>query len=69
MRQLKPEHRKFFTMLYGELDKVSAFYNERETDCANRYRVLQDQLEELAQHRLRHEVCPITLAELSFNGC
>lgn len=47
--------RKFFTILYSELDKVAAFFNEREADAAARYRVLQDQLEELVQHRLRHE--------------
>lgn len=43
-------------MLYSELDKVSAFFNERENDASSRYRVLQDQLDELAEHRLRHEV-------------
>lgn len=61
-------------MLFSELDKVSAFFNEREADVVQRYKALQDQLDELAEHRLRHEVrigvvcrrCCVRFAYISF---
>lgn len=46
--------RKFFEVLDQELDKVQAFYEERETEALDRYKVLREQLDQLAQHRAQY---------------
>jgi hypothetical protein len=51
MPSLNAAERKFFTMLYAELDKVSSFYNEREAEAVNKLAILDEQLDELEQHR------------------
>lgn len=45
------DERRFFTVLDGELEKVEAFYHERESDAIRRSHQLQAQLKELAEHR------------------
>lgn len=45
------DERRFFTVLDGELEKVEAFYHERESDAIRRSHELQAQLKELAEHR------------------
>ncbi|KAJ9120852.1 hypothetical protein QFC22_002786 [Naganishia vaughanmartiniae] len=45
------DERRFFTVLDAELEKVEAFYHERESDAIRRSHELQAQLKELAEHR------------------
>ncbi|KAJ9105328.1 hypothetical protein QFC21_001696 [Naganishia friedmannii] len=45
------DERRFFAVLDGELEKVEAFYHERESDAIRRSHQLQAQLKELAEHR------------------
>lgn len=54
MPRMTPSERKFFEVLDQELDKVQAFYEERETEAVNRYKVLREQLEQLAEHRAQY---------------
>jgi SPX domain protein involved in polyphosphate accumulation len=51
MPKLNAHERKFFTVLYSELDKVASFYNEREAEATQKLSVLEQQLEELEEHR------------------
>lgn len=46
--------RKFFDVLDSELDKVQAFYEERESEALQRYKILREQLEQLAEHRAKY---------------
>lgn len=48
---MTPQERKFFTVLDKELEKVEAFYSEREAEALDRYKVLREQLDQLAEHR------------------
>lgn len=52
--QMTPSERKFFEVLDQELEKVEAFYEEREAEAVNRYKILTEQLEQLAQHRAQY---------------
>lgn len=45
------DERRFFTTLDAELEKVEAFYHDRETDAIRRSEELKAQLRELAEHR------------------
>jgi plasmid stabilization system protein ParE len=45
------EETRFFSTLDNELEKVEAFYHDRETDALRRSRELKRQLDELAEHR------------------
>ncbi|KAJ9095744.1 hypothetical protein QFC19_007457 [Naganishia cerealis] len=45
------DERRFFTVLDGELEKVEAFYHDRESDAIRRSHQLKAQLRELAEHR------------------
>lgn len=46
--------RKFFSALDQELDKVEAFYEEREAEAIERCKVLREQLDQLAEHRAEY---------------
>lgn len=48
---MNPSERKFFDVLDKELEKVEAFYEEREAEAIERCKVLREQLQQLAEHR------------------
>lgn len=48
--------RRFFTLLDRELEKVSAFYQEREDEAVKRFNDLAVQWKELQAHRKAFEV-------------
>ncbi|KAF8483138.1 SPX domain-containing protein [Gautieria morchelliformis] len=48
---LEPLELSFFTYLDQQLDKVHAFYDEREDEATHKLAALKDQLRELAEHR------------------
>lgn len=51
MTQMTGAERKFFVVLNSELEKVENFYEEREGEALKRYKVLREQLDQLAEHR------------------
>lgn len=52
--QMTPSERKYFEVLDQELEKVEAFYEERETEALDRFKVLTEQLDQLAQHKAQY---------------
>jgi hypothetical protein len=50
---LSPQEAAFFTMLDEQLAKVESFYCAREDEMLARGRLLQTQLNELKDHRIR----------------
>lgn len=53
---LTPQEADFMTTLDAEFEKIETFYLERENEMEIRHRVLTEQVEELAKHRLRFYV-------------
>ncbi|PPQ97841.1 LOW QUALITY PROTEIN: hypothetical protein CVT26_012937 [Gymnopilus dilepis] len=51
LAHLTPQEKAFFTLLDSQLDKVESFYMAREKEMLARGRILQQQLEELRDHR------------------
>ncbi|KAG6815162.1 hypothetical protein H0H93_010746, partial [Arthromyces matolae] len=51
LTQLDPMEEAFFTALDAQLEKIDAFYSAREGEMVARSKVLQEQLEELAEHK------------------
>jgi hypothetical protein len=51
IRMMNSPELKFFDVLDKELEKVEAFYEEREAEAIERCKALRDQLQQLAEHR------------------
>lgn len=51
LMQLSPLEIAFFTMLDAELDKVETFYVTREKEALEKGQMLENQLQELVEHR------------------
>lgn len=51
VKMMNASERKFFDVLDKELEKVEAFYEEREAEAIERCKVLREQLAQLAEHR------------------
>ncbi|KAF8555481.1 hypothetical protein OG21DRAFT_894536 [Imleria badia] len=51
LSNLPANHAKFFDMLDAELDKVKAFYDEKEKEMHEHDKLLREQFKELAVHR------------------
>ncbi|KAF9239797.1 hypothetical protein BU15DRAFT_74334 [Melanogaster broomeanus] len=49
--QLPPVHARFFELLDAEIEKIEAFYAEREKEMYERGKLLREQLNELGIHR------------------
>jgi SPX domain len=50
LQQLSPMEAKFFMKLDEELQKIEAFYFDREAEMQTRWRTLREQLDELGDH-------------------
>lgn len=51
MNHLAPLEIAFFTLLDAQLDKIDSFYTAREQEMMQRGKVLEEQLQELTEHR------------------
>lgn len=59
LSQLSSKEAKFFAMLDSELQKIEAFYLDREEEMRMRWRTLREQLNELGDHMKHIEVCRV----------
>jgi hypothetical protein len=58
---MSPLEVQFFEAMDKELDKVQAFYREREKDALVRSAVIKEQLNELKDHRKVFHVCILAI--------